>query len=238
MTVTRADIGTLASMDDLRSLSLNTASISDTACALLGFQRTKQISRRSRLIWENGDTSALAQEVQDRKSEIVQGAMLEIYQEYIPLKKALSGQDIKTVCDIGCGQAINDVFLQADFQPAFTLVDIEETEDQYHNWADSGSGYASLESAKNLLLENGVAAASIEMINPRKDQRDVNLETFDLVTSFYSCGFHYPVDEYIELFVNTVKAGGAVCLDIRGRYLTKGSEALSQLSAVAEMEVV
>ena len=238
MQLTRADIETLASLDDMRSLSISTDSISNTACTLLGFQRTKQISRQSRLTWETGDKALLEQEVKDRRDDIIQGAMLEIYQEYIPLKQSLAGAKIKSVCDIGCGQGINDVFLQNDFQPSFTLVDIEETDDQYHNWADSGSGYASLESAKNLLMENGVPVSSIEMVNPSKDTRDINFETFDLVTSLYSCGFHYPVDEYIDLFVNTVKKGGAVCLDIRGRYLKQGGEGLSKLRAVAEMEVV
>lgn len=238
MLITRAEIAGFASMDDLTALSLRHDSISDGSCALLGFQRTKQIAHKAKRAWEKGDSAPLLQEVKDRKDQIIQGAMLEIYQEYLPLKQVLAKAKIKTVCDIGCGQGINNIFLAADYDPSFTLVDIEKTDDQYHLWADSGSGYASLEAARNLLIENGVSADSIETLNPVSQDRDINLETFDLVISLYSCGFHYPVDDYADLLVNTVNKGGAVCLDLRRKYLKKGGDGLARLMAAAPMETV
>jgi len=238
MTITRTEIEGLASPVDVAALSLCYASISDAACALLGYQRTKQVSRNARLSWEKGNSGPLAQEIKERKTDIITGALLEIYQEYLPLKQALSTSPIKTVCDIGCGQGINDIFLAADFNPSFTLVDIEQTEKQYHLWSNIGSGYANLESARTLLLENGVSTAMVETINPTKDDRDVNKETFDLVTSLYSCGFHYPVDDYIDLFVNTINNGGAICLDLRRRYLRRESDGIKRLLAAAPMHVL
>lgn len=229
MSFDRAEIDLLASLEDLAKLSLNFNSISDEDCMLLGYQRTKQISRKSRLQWEQGNQSVLADEVKTRKQSIIEGAFLEIYQEYIPLKQALGSKKIGQVCDIGCGQGINDVFLFRDFGPKFTLVDIEESPEMYHNWADSGSGYASLDAATNLLISNGVAASNVVAINPIQKPVPVPKTGFDLVTSFYSCGFHYPIDDYLELMSKTIESGGSVCLDLRKQYLRKNSAAVLQL---------
>ncbi|MDJ0826710.1 MAG: class I SAM-dependent methyltransferase [Rhodobacter sp.] len=216
-------------VEDFDGLKLRYDSIDDRACALLGYQRTKQISRKSRISWEAGDSQPLFSEVKDRKEDIIQGAFLEIYQEYLPLKTALGPRKIETVCDVGCGQGINNLFLHRDFEPRFTLVDIEETDSQHHLWAEEGSGYASLQSAKSLLVENGCSEEMIETVNPRKASWKPPAKGFDLVTSLYSCGFHYPIDDYVDLFVTTIENGGAVCLDLRQRYLRRGSPALSKL---------
>ncbi len=235
MSFDRAEVDLLASLEDLAQLSLNYGSISDEDCMLLGYQRTKQISRRSRLQWEQGNQSVLADEVKTRKQSIIEGAFLEIYQEYIPFKQALGSKDITQVCDIGCGQGINDVFLARDFQPKFTLVDIEESPDMYHNWADSGSGYASLDAATSLLTANGVTTTDVVAINPTKDTIPVPANGFDLLTSFYSCGFHYPIDDYLDLMSKTIENGGYVCLDIRKRYLRKNTAALSQIIEMSDV---
>lgn len=234
----RPDIDQLAEMSDLDPLNLKFASIDDVAGALLGFQRTKLISRRSRIAWENGNTLPMTQEVKENRSDIVRGTFLEIYREYLPLRQALEAYSIKSVCDIGCGQGINDVFLHRDFKPDFTLVDIEETESQYHLWSEAGSGYASLDAAKRLLEENGVAGGCISTINPRKAEWAQTGHEFSLVTSLYSCGFHYPVDEYLELFVDTIEAGGLVCLDVRKGYFDKRDAAAMQLLDVSDQTVV
>lgn len=238
MSISRNVIDQMADLSDLDSLDLRFNSIGDQACALLAFQRTKQISRKSRLSWEAGNEEAMLTEVKTRKKDIIRGAFLEIYQEYLPTRMALKSRKIASVCDVGCGQGINNVLLQHDFVSRFTLVDIEETDDQYHLWAENGSGYASLASAKSLLVENGTSAENIVTINPKKTPWDQSGHQFDLVTSLYSCGFHYPVDEYIELFLDTVRNGGAVCLDLRKNYLNRGSEMLSNLMTVGSAEVV
>jgi hypothetical protein len=128
MSMNRAEVDALADFADLDALKLRFDSIDDWACALLGFQRTKQISRRSRVDWEARKTETLLEEVKTRKESIIRGALLEIYQEYLPLKAALMPRAIKSVGDIGCGQGINNLFLHHDFKPKFTLVDIEETD--------------------------------------------------------------------------------------------------------------
>ncbi len=237
-TVKREDVDQLADVSDLEKLGLSFESIDEAACVLLAYQRAQHISRRARLSWEAGKKEVLSSEVVERRQSIIQGAFLEIYQEYLPLKNALTPVRVSSVCDIGCGQAINDVFLHLDFKPEFTLVDIETTEDQYHFWSDSGSGYASLAAAKALLVENGAEENQVTSINPRKEKWSPIETTFDLVTSLYSCGFHYPIDGYLDLFIRTIETGGAVCLDLRRHYLKTGSEALSLLNALASPMIV
>lgn len=213
-------------------------SMSDEACALLGFQRTRQITRRAQKAWETGERAPLLTEARERRNEIIEGALSEVYKEYLPLKAALTGRRISHVCDIGCGQGLNDLFLLRDHAPRFTLVDIEETPDQYHFWADTGAGYASLDAAAALLVENGCAPDRVVTVNPRKREWQATGAEFDLVTSLISCGFHYPIDDYLQVFLGALDAGGCVCLDLRRHYLDRGSPALERLLGAARMEVL
>ena len=238
MTLTRIEVDRLADAAAIAALDLSFDCIDDAAGALLGYQRTKQISRASRTSWEAGDARPLLAEFRARRAEIVQGAALEIYREYIPLRRAIEGREIRSVCDVGCGQGINNLFVYRDFGPSFTLVDIEETDEQYHLWREAGAGYASLDAARALLVDNGVAGAAVETVNPRHRAWAQGGRGFDLVTSLYSCGFHYPIDDYLELFVDTLETGGAVCLDLRGHYLETGSPALSRLAEAGVPELV
>ncbi|MFN6978974.1 MAG: hypothetical protein ACK4OP_12675, partial [Gemmobacter sp.] len=154
--------------------------------------------------------------------------------EYLPLRDCLRrlGRAPARAVDIGCGQAITDAFLWRDFGADLTLVDIEETPDQYHAWAAAGSGYAALADAQAFLIGNGVPAASVTTINPRQPGARIPTST-DLAMSLFSCGFHYPIAEYAELFCATVEAGGAVVLDLRLRYLRRPDAALARLMALA-----
>ena len=236
----RETVDTLASGEDIDALKFSSATLSDDAITLLGFQRTKQISRKARKSWEAGNPVPLRQEARARREEIFDGTLLECYREYLPLRDHLleHGFTPKTIIDIGCGQAIPDLFLQRDFKPHFTLVDIEQTTEQYHFWADSGSGYASLEDARVLLHDNGAAKTKVKTINPTKDPAAMEGLGADMVTSFYSCGFHYPVDDYADLMIQTIRAGGVVCVDLRKRYLKRHGPGLDAVMAEGRMDVL
>lgn len=227
----RIEIDTLATAQDVSALDFSHAALSDQAIAYLGIQRTKQISRKSRAAWMEGDPAPMLEEARARREDIFNGALQEICCEYIPVQQQLAtiGFAPTSVIDIGCGQALPDLFLHADFKPRFTLVDIEQTDAQYHFWAAEGSGYASLDDARALLKENGVAATKIKTINPRKTPRKMDGVTGDMLISFYSCGFHYPIDDYADLMVETVRNGGVVVLDLRKKYLRRKPDPLARL---------
>lgn len=233
----RIAIDQYASDDDIPSLGFKTGGLSDKAVALIGFQRTKTISPRSRKAYMAGDPAPLLHEVSERRDAILTGALREAACEYQPLKAHLEDIDFKpkSVIDIGCGQAIPDLFLHRDFKPRFTLVDIEQTDDLYHNWAGQGSGYASLACAKALLHDNGAAKTKVTAINPVKDPAAMEGLKADMLISFYSCGFHYPIDDYADLMLRTITGGGLVCLDLRKRYLRRRPDPLARLLDASTM---
>ena len=224
----RAAINNLPT-EELARLDLKTETLANADVMLIGFQRTKQISKASRQAWETGDTAPMAAEVDTRHQAIIEGALAEIWQEYLPLRDYLNSEGLRPthVADVGCGAAINDLFLAHDFDCSFTLIDIEETPTQYHGWADSGAGYASLDSAQALLRANGVTESTA--INPKQSPDAVADVKADLATSLYSCGFHYPVDGYLDLFGRVIGSGGTVVLDLRGRYYRRRQGGLAQL---------
>lgn len=227
----------LAAAADVAAMEIDTSALSDHHVALVGYQRTKQINRPAREAWEAGDTGPVEALVAENREGILAGALLEIYREYLPLRDQLAEIGMKPdhVIDIGCGQALGDVFLDRDYAPRFTLIDIEETDAQYHGWASSGAGYASLDAAKAYLAKNGVAKKRIATLNPLKKPKALERLAGDLVISTYSCGFHYPVDDYADLMHATLAAGGAVCLDLRNKYRRRNSPALEALLEAGEV---
>lgn len=215
---------------------LDGSAISHRGMMLMGYQRTKQISRRAKIAWEAGDPSVLDAEILARRDEVFNGTVTEILEEYIPLRDALRGMAFtpETIVDIGCGQAINCALLFKDFGGKYTLIDIEETTNQYHFWNSEGSGYAALSDAEAFLLSNGLARSDLRAINPRKSPDDMAGVTGDLVLSSFSCGFHYPIGEYVDLMTATLDRGGLVMLDLRLRYLNRPDDALSRLLSVSK----
>ncbi|WP_417806302.1 hypothetical protein [Thioclava sp.] len=217
---------------------ISSKAIPTPAIALIGFQRTSQISRKSRVAWEAGDRSVLIAEAEARRDDIFKGALSEVHDEFMPTRAALTKAKRKPqhVIDIGCGQALNDVLMVKAYDSRITLIDIEETSDQYHLWRDSGSGYASLAAAKAFLEDNG--ARDVQTLNPRLDPNGLADVSGDLVTSLISCGFHYPIGEYLDLMLSTAKSGGAVILDLRLHYRDAPDDALRTLYAETKQAVI
>ena len=218
-------------MTNSDTLNTDGSAISHHGLMLLGYQRTKQISRKAWLSMGAGNPAVLSAEIALRGTEAFLGALQEIHAEYVPVRDFRKAEAIhpKRVVDIGSGQAINDVFLAQDFAAAFTLIDIEDTPEKYHLWSHSGSGCAALQDAEAFLLANGVPPYQVRTINPRQTPDAMAEVDGDLVTSLFSCGFHYPIGDYVDLMCHTISTGGAVLLDLRLRYLAAPDGALKRL---------
>lgn len=225
------------STDELDSLGFRTDSLSDDAVMYIGYQRTKQMTKAARDAWNAGDKGVAAAEARAERDRILRGTFAEIWREYLPVRDYLNrlGLTPRHVADIGAGTGINDLFLARDYGTRVTMIDIEETDEQYHGWAASGAGYASLAAARALLEENGVAPADIMTINPLITPGAVDTVSPDLVTSLYSCGFHYPIDDYLSLCQRALENGGAVILDLRGSYWRRKPEGLAKLCAAGQV---
>ena len=75
-------------------------------------------------------------------------------------------------------------------------------------------------------------AGKITTINP-KTEDTAALGAFDLVISLASCGFHYPVGTYQDLFSRQISPGGGIVLDIR-----KGSGGIGAMKSFGTVKVL
>ena len=123
-----------------------------------------------------------------------------------------------SILDIGCGVAGIDVFLGRHyrFNPRIYLLDKTATDPVvYYGFESKGSVYNSLDVSRDMLIANGVAPGQIHT-QEATDQNEILFpESFDIVISLISWGFHYPVLTYIETVHQKMKPGGVLIIDIR-----------------------
>ena len=122
------------------------------------------------------------------------------------------------ILDVGCGIAGIDVLLYQHFQTPLTLYLLDKsTVDAsiHYGFASSGSFYNSLTAAKQLLVQNGVPAAQIHLLEATSDNQIAITEPLDMIISLISWGFHYPVATYLEPAFQLLKPGGRLIIDVR-----------------------
>lgn len=69
--------------------------------------------------------------------------------------------------------------------------------------------------AKKNLIANGVKENNINIQEATETNEIKFNERFDLITSFISCGFHYPIETYLDQIYEKLKTGGVLIVDIR-----------------------
>lgn len=154
----------------------------------------------------------------------------EIVSEFETIKNNLP-LECSYVLDIGCGIAGIDVlinnFFNSKTQPDFHLLDKSYTEKAiWYDYKSSGAFYNSLQLALKVLELNGVDAEKITLHEVGRSESWKEANKFDLVISILSCGFHYPVETYINSIYNCLKKGGVLILDIR-----KGTDGLEKIKS-------
>ncbi len=188
--------------------------------ANIAIQRTKHLLRLpivgspSYRLWLRGLKWPVLLEAKLRRKSILKGVAIEIENEYRGLNDYLGSRTIERMVDIGCGNALIDVFFWRDYQPrAIHLVDIEETQVTHHGYQSTGAGYANLRAAKALLVANGTPAELVKLTNPQKSK--LHESDVDLIISIISAGFHYPIEEYAKFALKALKPGGVFIFDAR-----------------------
>lgn len=185
--------------------------------------------------WGGGDMAPMEAEI-DRLGEAVArraaGVIHAEYREIAPLLRELAP---KRVADIGCGYAFFDLFLARDLKSDVVLIDLESNEHRHFGFKSEGAAYSSLARAKALLVANGVLASQITTLNPR-DTAAESIDPVDLVVSFLSCGFHYPVDLYLPFLDKALAPGGAAIFDLRETTAVAQAEALAAFGTLTDLE--
>lgn len=222
--VTGLDIGCL-DRGDMANLILQRSEV------MFDRPRSGQVIRA----WEGGDMAPMEAEIDRLGEAIARRAAGVIHAEYRKIAPFLRELAPKRVADIGCGYGLFDLFLARDLQADVVLIDLESTEGRHFGFKPEGAAYSSLARAKQLLLANGVLAAKITTLNPGTASAE-SIEPVDLVVSFLSCGFHYPVDLYLPFLDKALASGGAAIFDLREQTATEQAKALAQFGSLTNLE--
>ncbi|KIC15037.1 methyltransferase [Leisingera sp. ANG-Vp] len=182
--------------------------------------------------WMDGDAEPLLKDARAQREHILHESIRVAGRECDFFLQSTDTIAPKRAADIGCGYAFASLLLHRRYGCSIVLIDIEESEGRHFGFQGEGAGYTSLETARAFLEQNGVPAEMITTVNPRTEDTAA-LGRFDLVVSLASCGFHYPVDTYQELFGNQISQGGGIVLDIR-----KGSGGIPAMKRFGTVEVL
>ena len=156
-----------------------------------------------------------------QRTDMTEKAIVKSYKlDFMEVSRSLVGNKnpVRTVLDIGCGIAGWQCFLPEFAHPEIYLIDKTQLDENlYYGFKAKTSFYNSMEIAKKNLIANGVPGESIITQEATDDNMILSDEgvEFDLVVSFISCGFHYPIETYLDEIYEKLKKEGVFIVDLR-----------------------
>ncbi len=138
---------------------------------------------------------------------------IETFRNFLPNKVA-------NIMDIGCGLGIINIYLNKIFknQPEFFLLDKNRIDKKIqYGFSTDYESYNNLNETKKILLNNEI---NINQINLFDVEEDIKIEKkIDLVISLKSMGYHYPLENYLELFKDCCTLHTVFIFDVsKGKY--------------------
>jgi len=138
--------------------------------------------------------------------------------------------DNAKILDVGCGSSFMDL-IASEYNPTFEFYLLDKKEySSYFTWFDTKHVfYHSWDIVKDLISTSSLNEEKFNFLN--YDENWPN--DLDLVTSFASWGFHYPIKNnfgYWEKVLSSLKVGGKLYLDISNNCLEKYPETLNLIS--------
>lgn len=123
----------------------------------------------------------------------------------------------KNLLDIGAGTAYESRQFNKLYGTELYLLDGQFSEQVQKRYTQFGTTesfgfYSDIDDLKQFYISEG--CTNFNLINCADINIDSNLK-FDLIYSFLSCGFHYPVETYRELILNHSHDSTVVILDLR-----------------------
>jgi SAM-dependent methyltransferase len=109
-----------------------------------------------------------------------------------------------TLLDIGCGLAWESRLFNEHYDTELWLLDGDSSTNNdghvygYHNSSDTFNFYHSMETLDNELKKKGTK--NYHLVDANNIKIDPH-KKFDLITSWLSCGFHYPCSTYKDLIL-------------------------------------
>ncbi len=184
--------------------------------------------------WSEGNDAPLMRLAHGMGESLARRAAGFIHAEYRAVAPQLAALKPARIADIGCGYGFFDLFAARDLGASVLLIDLEQNDRRHFGFQPDGAAYSSLAKARQLLQSNGIDADRIETLNPR-DTDPLAAKPVDLVVSFLSCGFHYPVDHYLDFLDKVLRPGGAAIFDLRTRSADKQAAQLAQFGSLVDL---
>lgn len=147
----------------------------------------------------------------------------------------------KNILDIGCGLAWESRFFNEKYNSELWLLDGDadqgnknkpnhSSDTKYHNNAEEFLFYYSLQKLKEELDSRGTKKYHLIDCNNITISDEIK---FDLITSWVSCGFHYPISTYKNLIKKHSYDNTVVAMDVRHQkgklYLEEGIEVIETI---------
>ena len=146
----------------------------------------------------------------------------DLMQEYLP-------DMCNNILDIGCGIAGIDVLLFKHYaiksnEPELWLLDKSEVSKKIHyGYHETASSYNSFDAVKDFMNANYIKKYNLIDVSITQPPNNIK---FDLIISLLSCGYHYPLDYYLDYIEETLTEDGTLIIDCRQK--TDGPTILSQ----------
>tara|TARA_B100000767_G_scaffold246353_1_gene245876 strand:+ start:223 stop:921 length:699 start_codon:yes stop_codon:yes gene_type:complete len=128
-------------------------------------------------------------------------ATKDLFQKEINTIKNFLPNEVENIMDVGCGLGIINIFLDKIYsnEANFYLLDKNRIDNKIkYGFSSDYESYNDLNETKKILLDNGIKSNRINIYDV--DQNiDIN-KKIDLVVSLKSMGYHYPFENYAQLF--------------------------------------
>ena len=125
----------------------------------------------------------------------------------------------KNILDIGCGLAVIDIFLNDYYlkKSNFTLIDKNYVDKKVSYGFDNNSeSYNKLEITKEFLIFNSLKVEQLQLINA--DENFVLNKKYELIISLFSMGYHYSIENYIDIIKKNSTNTTKVIFDLAMEY--------------------
>ena len=130
------------------------------------------------------------------------------FEKYLP-------QNVENIMDIGCGLGILCIYINQKYQnnPNFYLLDKNTVDTKIkYGFSKDYESYNDLNETRNILLKNGLSKEQIYIKNV--DQEITIDNKINLVISLKSMGYHYPLENYINLIKSTCSTKTVFIFDV------------------------
>lgn len=175
---------------------------------LLSEKQKKLRKKFGRLIFTNILINFYQKENIEQLAEDLFQKEIDTIKNYLPNK-------VSNIMDIGCGLGLINIFLNKIYQDKtnFYLLDKNKIDKKIkYGFGKNYESYNLLNETKNLLLNNGLKEEEINILDV--DKEIIIDKKIDLVISLKSMGYHYPIENYMQLFRSCCNSDTTFIFDV------------------------